>query len=72
MKKNQKSLKDVYAVTVSIELRLEVKAANEQCAIQAAENMELPSGYVEDSFEIKKVERVIPSCFFIRKARWFK
>lgn len=41
---------------VSIALTIRVKADSSDKAIEYVENMELPSGYVEDSFEMFGVE----------------
>lgn len=44
-----------YYVTVSIKLRCLVEAKDKDEAISKVENIELPKGYVEDSFEIDNV-----------------
>lgn len=44
-----------YYATVSIKLRCLVKAKDKDEAISKIENMELPKGYVEDSFSINNI-----------------
>ncbi len=44
-----------YYATISIKLRCLVEAKDKDDAISKVENMELPKGYVEDSFEIDNV-----------------
>ena len=44
-----------YKVIVDIKIAHEFEAENENDAISQMENIELPNGYVEDSFELDKV-----------------
>lgn len=44
-----------YIVIANINIEKTFEAMNEDQAIEFMENIELPSGYVEDSFEIVKV-----------------
>lgn len=48
----------MYRVIVNIQLEYEFDVKTEIEAITEAENVELPANYVEDSFEIDRVERV--------------
>lgn len=48
----------MYRVRIQIELEHDFEASSYQEAEEMAENIELPEGYVVDSFEISKIERV--------------
>lgn len=48
----------IFSVVVAIKLEYQVPARNKRDAQLAVENMEMPNEYVEDSFEIVKIEAV--------------
>ena len=46
-----------YRGIVSLELELWIEAKDRERAVEYLENMELPKGYLEDSFNIELIER---------------
>ena len=48
-----------YRVIISVQLAYNFDVKNEEEAIIEVKNIELPSGYVEDSFKLIKVEKEI-------------
>ena len=50
--------KKKYKAEIFIRLGFEIEADNRIEVVEELENIELPHGYVEDSFEIYKIEEI--------------